>query len=223
MAKYVAVGVLAVIVLAALTYESPEQGKTAQVAVEENLEGAYGGEAPVTEEPQPLAERVAEVQQPEPAPSEEPAAEETPSEPTPVASPSSSAGEFVKHTVQKGETLSDVAQAMLGVRGRWREVYAYNRERIGESPNHVRVGLTLVFPKERLTVPASTSSSAQTVVPASSPKTGGRSYTVQKGDTLYGIARAQLGSGPRWKEIASLNGLTGAELEVGKQLQLPSR
>ena len=48
------------------------------------------------------------------------------------------------------------------------------------------------------------------------------SYTVQRGDTLYGIARAQLGSGPRWKEIASLNGLSGAELVAGKVLKLPA-
>ena len=228
MAKYVAVGVLAVIVLAALTYEAPEQAQTAKVAVEEEqLEGAYGG-SPAPVDVAPLAERVEESVPTPTAPERTPSEELTTGD-EPASSPASttpvtvaaSAGSFIKHTVQTGETLSDVAKAMLGSAGRWKEVYEYNRERIGESPNHVRVGLTLVFPSER-SAPVASAPRATSPAPSTSSSAGGRSYTVQRGDTLYGIARAQLGSGPRWKEIASLNGLSGAELVAGKVLKLPA-
>ncbi|MCU0726741.1 MAG: LysM peptidoglycan-binding domain-containing protein [Planctomycetes bacterium] len=48
------------------------------------------------------------------------------------------------------------------------------------------------------------------------------SYKVRKGDTLYAIARAHLGSGSRWKEIASLNGLSKPYMiKVGQELRLP--
>ena len=47
---------------------------------------------------------------------------------------------------------------------------------------------------------------------------------VQKGDTLYSLARVHLGAGKRWREIADLNGLTNERrLSVGKELKLPAK
>lgn len=47
------------------------------------------------------------------------------------------------------------------------------------------------------------------------------SYTVRAGDTLSSIARDQLGSISRWREIASLNRLASTLIRVGQVLQLP--
>ena len=49
----------------------------------------------------------------------------------------------------------------------------------------------------------------------------GRTYTVKSGDSLWAIASKQLGSGARYKEIMSLNGLTGSVIKPGQTLRLP--
>lgn len=48
-----------------------------------------------------------------------------------------------------------------------------------------------------------------------------REYTTKQDDTLWGIARAQLGSGNRYKEIMWLNGLTSDMIYGGEVLKLP--
>ena len=47
-------------------------------------------------------------------------------------------------------------------------------------------------------------------------------YTVQKNDTLWGIASRLLGNGTRYKEIKTLNGLTSDTIYVGQVLKIPS-
>lgn len=49
-----------------------------------------------------------------------------------------------------------------------------------------------------------------------------RIYTVKAGDSLWNIAKAELGSGPRWTEIKQLNGLTSNTIYVGWKLKLPN-
>ncbi|WP_320784208.1 N-acetylmuramoyl-L-alanine amidase [Streptomyces sp. CRN 30] len=49
-------------------------------------------------------------------------------------------------------------------------------------------------------------------------------YKVAKGDTLWSIAASKLGDGARWREIASLNGITDADaISVGQVLKLPKK
>ncbi len=49
-----------------------------------------------------------------------------------------------------------------------------------------------------------------------------RTYTIQKGDTLWSIARTQLGDGKRYKEIMELNpGLEPNKLRIGTVIKLP--
>lgn len=50
---------------------------------------------------------------------------------------------------------------------------------------------------------------------------GGRTYTVQKGDSLWAIAARELGSGGRYGEIKAANGLSGDTIYPGQVLDIP--
>lgn len=52
-------------------------------------------------------------------------------------------------------------------------------------------------------------------------KAAGSTYTVQKNDTLWGIAARLLGNGSRYREIQSLNGLTSDVIYAGQVLRIP--
>lgn len=59
------------------------------------------------------------------------------------------------------------------------------------------------------------------MAPAPVANSGG-TYTVKKGDTLYGIARQKYGDGKQWKKIAAANpGVTANSLKVGQTLVIP--
>jgi 5'-nucleotidase len=63
---------------------------------------------------------------------------------------------------------------------------------------------------------------ATTPAPAAAPSANGGSYTVQRGDTLYGIARQRYGDGKQWQRIAQANpGVTPQSLKVGQTLVIP--
>ena len=59
------------------------------------------------------------------------------------------------------------------------------------------------------------------IVPTASPDATLKPISPQQGDTLYSIARAQLGNGNRWREIAKLNGIDGSSLRAGAELRMP--
>lgn len=50
-----------------------------------------------------------------------------------------------------------------------------------------------------------------------------RTYTVQSGDTLWGIAKKELGGGARYTEIVQLNGLKTTTIYKGQKLKLPEK
>lgn len=62
------------------------------------------------------------------------------------------------------------------------------------------------------------------VKPATPPaSTAASEYTVKSGDTLEGIARAQLGDGQKWKSIVEMNpGLDPKALKVGQKIKMPA-
>jgi len=51
-----------------------------------------------------------------------------------------------------------------------------------------------------------------------------RTYTIQKGDTLWSIARKHLGDPKRWKDIVAANpGLDTRKLSIGQKIVLPDK
>ena len=55
-------------------------------------------------------------------------------------------GGVVVHTVQSGETLSDISLEYYGKASRWREIHDANLEVIGDDPGNLRVGMEIVIP-----------------------------------------------------------------------------
>ena len=49
----------------------------------------------------------------------------------------------------------------------------------------------------------------------------GKSYTVQKGDTLWNIAQRAYGDGKQYKKIVAANSIKGDVVKVGQKLTLP--
>lgn len=90
------------------------------------------------------------------------------------------------YVVEPGDTLFGIAQEQLGDGNRWPEIFALNRDQIG-NPD-------LIFPGQVLRLPDASSTDPVPQV-----------YTVRRGDSLSKIARKQLGDGNRWPEIFDLN------------------
>jgi len=131
--------------------------------------------------------------------------------PTTVETPAP-ATEAKTHTVASGELLGDIALKYYGSSKAWKKIQEANP---GVDPKNLKVGQKLVIPaadpKVGETAPATVATGA-----------GERSYTVKAGDTLYVIAKKELGSASRWKEIEKLNNLSSSELRVGQAIKLPT-
>lgn len=217
--KYVAMGVLAVIVLAAVTYEAPKQPGAQPVSDGSRVSGTFsgqGGGGPPPIEAEPVT-----------APVDSALAPIVPV--TPIEQAAAKLPELIRFSVKAGQTLHQVAQEVLGDGRRWREIYEANKNKIPD-PNNVRAGTELEFPQERV---AKSPKNAPTTLPASAPAEGscsapaslpsGRTHTVTRGETLYAIARKELGSGNRWKELMKLNDLRSEQVAAGTVLKLPPR
>jgi nucleoid-associated protein YgaU len=113
------------------------------------------------------------------------------------------------HTVANGELLGDIALKYYKSSKQWRKIAEANP---GIDPKNLKVGQKLVIPG----LPAKTSA-APLVAGA-----GERTYTIKSGDTLYLVAKKELGSASRWKEIEKLNGVSSSELHVGQVIKLPT-
>ena len=106
--------------------------------------------------------------------------------------------------VKKGDTLWGIAEKYLGSGSRYREIMSLN----SLTSATIHPGLVLSIP----------GTNAKANEAAKKTKT----YTVKRGDTLWGIAEKYLGSGSRYKEIMTLSKLTSTTIYVGQVLTLPA-
>jgi nucleoid-associated protein YgaU len=144
------------------------------------------------------------------------------------------------YTVQKGDTLGQIAQRELGSVKRLPDLLEANPKL---DPRKLQPGQVIRLPVEGSEQQAPVAQQNLQLPPKAPPiperKTAqepvpqiakqqqqvpaGRSYTVQRGDTLGQIATRELGSSKRMSEIVALNkGLDPNHLLVGRTLVLPA-
>lgn len=105
-----------------------------------------------------------------------------------------------EYVVQPGDTLSSIAQKIYGDSSKWQQIYRDNRRTIGNNPDLIYPGMSL-----EIRVPSR--------------------YTVQSGDTLWGIAQKLYGNGNQWQKIYNANksriGNNPDALQPGQVLRIP--
>lgn len=153
-----------------------------------------------------------------------------------------------RHDVREGESIYRIAQNAYGDGKLWNKLIDFNKGKI--APNgSVRQGVTLLLPPREVLLgkPLPTSDSDAARKPSTPPSkpqgrpepsrvdpqperalasAKGKTYVVQRGDSLSDIAKKTLGSARRWNEIVDLNrDVLDDEnnLIVGLTLKLPSR
>lgn len=116
-----------------------------------------------------------------------------------------------RHNVQDKETLWSIAAKYYGDGKLYKELAAFNKGRVGDGGT-VHPGVTLLIPTKSALLGGPANPSATPGTPSVTPKTepakkpaGTREYTVKSGDTLGDIAKKELGSAKRWREIVDLN------------------
>lgn len=123
------------------------------------------------------------------------------------------------HRVQRGDTLSSLAQRYYGDTGLARFL-ADSNPHIADA-SHPRVGQLVKIPSRPAHSPSRPGG-----VQRPTTKTIARTYHVKKGDSFYKIAGDVLGDSSRWKELFDLNKeLVGGDpkrLKPGQEVTLPS-
>ena len=142
------------------------------------------------------------------------------------------------YTVQPNDNYWLISKKLYGTGAYFKALFEHNRDRFPRA-NRLRVGdvirtppmevLQQTYPKlsPRATGTSSPVGASRRGSPISrGPLDGGRSYLVQEGDTLYDIARYELGDANRWHEIRQLNrdvlGNDADRLRSGIELRLPA-
>lgn len=119
------------------------------------------------------------------------------------------------HVIAKGETLGDISLQYYGTSKNWKKIAELNKV----DPNALRVGMKLTIPE--IAAPVSAALAGNTG--SGTESTQGASYTVKAGDSYYSIAKHELGSAARWKEIEKLNKIAPEDLRVGLTIKLPQK
>jgi len=118
------------------------------------------------------------------------------------------------YKVQSGDTLMGISRKLFnGDAQYWDEIAELNGIK---APHTIYPGQELELPKKG---GETTQAAAQ-----SQASTTSKTYTVQSGDCLMGIARKLLGDPHRWREIADLNDIEPPyTIYPGKQLKVPEK
>jgi nucleoid-associated protein YgaU len=143
------------------------------------------------------------------------------------------AGRSGQYIVQPNDNYWTVSEKVYGTGGYFKAVYEHNRRQHSQS-DRLQVGDVLDVPEVAMLeqmYPALCPKSGRDaeIVPAAavaSGPPGTRLYSVADGDTLYEIARRELGRASRWGEIYQLNhdrlGNDFGYLKAGTQLVIPA-
>ncbi len=205
---------------AGLPVSTPKQALTA--APKPSLETrTNGGRHIASNDPSrtSASKKKAEVLQPKTSKVGTEKARRSPSEST-SSKPGQSTLSTREYVVRAGDTLSEISESQLGTATRWKELEALNNV----SANQLKVGMKLRLPSSK-TIAKDATSKPAVLKPkaASTAPTKAGSYRVGSGDSLWLIAKRQLGDGNRWSEIAALNSsINPDKLVVGSSLVMPT-
>jgi nucleoid-associated protein YgaU len=131
------------------------------------------------------------------------------------------------YVVKKGDTLSSIASREMGGKAKWGELAKANEDVLHGS-TALKIGMKLKIPGAAATAPSTEGTGgmlASRDVAATAPASE-REYTVKSGDSLWGIAKHELGSETMLKDLKAANAdvLKGGDsLKVGMKLKLPSK
>jgi len=139
------------------------------------------------------------------------------------------------YTIQPGDSYWTISEKLYGTGGFFRALAEHNREKFPQE-RKLSVGETIMAPTaEQLTgeypglcpKPGHRDVAVQRarIMTTSTPVGCGKSYSVQEGDSLFDIAKYELGKASRWVDIYELNrdvlGTQFDYLTPGMQLVLP--
>lgn len=106
-----------------------------------------------------------------------------------------------------------------------------NKKAVAKNESVTDIGVAPVAPHEPdygYSTPASQTPAYYDPAVTQTPTAGGYAaqaggtYTVKKGDTLFGIARTTYGNGNQWQRIAAANpGVSPSTLKAGQTITLP--
>jgi nucleoid-associated protein YgaU len=144
-----------------------------------------------------------------------------------AAAPSVRSYDVESYLILDGDTYDAIAASVYKNRELGPALARYNRWN-GVSSDPLTPGRRVLLPPETvLTTPERTAAPRLLPTPsrsAASPAGAGPTYTVDREETLYSIAKRTLGDGKRWREIYKLNtDRLGSEFDVpvGVTLRLP--
>ena len=135
------------------------------------------------------------------------------------------------YVVAPGDNLFEISRKVYGDGSYYRALFAYNSDRYPHAED-IRSGNVLdVPPAEYLNqrypelIGGANDGSGNSATIGRAPAAAGSDYTVREGDTLFDIARKQLGQASRWTELYELNRAALGEnlenLRPGVTLRLP--
>jgi nucleoid-associated protein YgaU len=187
--------------------------------------------------PMPVAQTAADDYRREPA-----SPQYTSSEPRRVAAPSYSVParrDDGKYEVQPNDTYWTISQKLYGTTAYFKAL-AHHNANMGTDEERLKPGELILAPlvaelekaypglcprASRREAQQSQGQNRTSAVALRGAARGGRTYTVVEGDTLFNIARYELGKASRWAEIYDLNrdvlGKDFNYLTPGTQLSLP--
>jgi nucleoid-associated protein YgaU len=147
---------------------------------------------------------------------------------------STSPGREETYSTRPGDSYWKISERFYGSGAYFKAVYEHNRRSIRD-PDRLQAGVDLNIPDEATLrrlypelCPAGTrkpTAAGRATRAVATTRNTGAAYVVEEGDTLYEIARRQLGKSSRWGEIFELNrDVLGDKLDAlspGTELVLP--
>jgi nucleoid-associated protein YgaU len=138
------------------------------------------------------------------------------------------------YTVQPNDNYWSISRAVYGTGAYFKALYEHNRDRF-PYPDQLRAGDVIDTPPAAVLEqtypdlcpqPRRSGRGGSLRPRAAPPRPSGRTYVVKEGDTLFDIARAELGRSSRWAELYELNrdqlGDDFDYLTPGMELLLPA-